>query len=57
VTSRASTQKNQLEEAVKHIEKARKVFIALGLPLSRISTMDDALKAITNILERKFDNA
>lgn len=56
MTPRPSVQKAQLEEAVKHIEKARKVFIALGLPLSRISTMDDALKAITNVLERKFNN-
>ena len=56
MTPRASTQKTQLEEAAKHIEKARKVFIALGLPLSRISTMDDALRAITVTLEKKFTN-
>jgi peptidase E len=56
MTSKLSNQKAQLEEAVKHIEKARKVFIALGLPLSRISTMDDAIRAITNTLDKKFTN-
>lgn len=56
MTPRVSTQKAHLEEALKGLEKARKVFIALGLPLSRISAMDDAIRAIQNTLEKKFND-
>lgn len=49
---RVATQTAQLKETVKHLEKAHKIFTAMGVAKTNIRKLDEAKAIIEHILEK-----